>query len=121
MARKILVVDDDEMVLIALEELLRSRGYEIGTASGGKEALEAIEKGAFDLVILDLVMPGMDGYEVCKRIRNHDRYREVPVVMLTALTGEEDRKKGEDAGANLFLPKPISPQRLITLIESALS
>jgi CheY-like chemotaxis protein len=121
MARKILVVDDDEMVLIALEELLRSKGYEIGTASGGKEALEKIERESFDLVILDLVMPGMDGYEVCRRIRSNELYREIPVVMLTALTGEEDRKKGEDAGANLFLPKPISPQRLLSLIESALS
>ena len=121
MARRILVVDDDEMVLIALEELLSSKGYEVRTVPGGVQALETMEKESFDLMILDLVMPGMDGYEVCRRIRRDERFREIPVVMLTALSGEEDRKKGEEAGANLFLPKPISPQRLLALIESALS
>jgi len=121
MARRILVVDDDEMVLIALEELLRSRGYEITTASGGAEALQVMERECFDLLILDLVMPGMDGYELCKRVREVERFRSTPVMMLTALSGEEDRAKGEEAGANLFLPKPISPQRLVSLIESALS
>jgi CheY-like chemotaxis protein len=121
MARRILVVDDDEMVLIAIEELLRSRGYEIITASGGTEALKVMERESFDLLILDLVMPGMDGYELCRRVREVERFRSTPVVMLTALSGEEDRTKGEEAGANLFLPKPISPQRLVSLIESALS
>jgi len=121
MPRKILVVDDDEMVLIALEELLGSKGYDIRTASGGTQARKIIETELFDLLILDLVMPGMDGYELCRRIRQDARFKETPVLMLTALSGEEDKRKGEEAGANLFLPKPISPQRLLSLIESALS
>ena len=120
MAKKILVVDDDEMVLIALEELLRSRGHEPKTVPGGLEALDALSQEAFDLVILDIIMPGMDGYEVCRKIRQEEKWQKLPVIMLTAMSSEEDRRKGETAGADLFLPKPISPQRLLSLIETAM-
>jgi len=120
MAKKILVVDDDEMVLIALEELLRSRGHEPRTVPGGREALDALSQEAFDLVILDIIMPGMDGYEVCRKIRQEEKWQKLPVIMLTAMSGEEDRRKGDAAGADLFLPKPISPQRLLSLIETAM-
>lgn len=120
MSKEILVVDDDEMVLIALEELLRSKGYRPTTVPGGREALEALGRQPFDLVILDIIMPGMDGYEVCRRIRGEEKWKGLPVIMLTAMSGEEDRKKGEEAGADLFLPKPISPQRLLSLVETAM-
>ena len=120
MARKILVVDDDEMVLIALEELLGSKSYDITIAHDGPEALEIVSKGQFDLLVLDIIMPEMDGFELCGNIRKKESYRDTPVIMLTALHGDDDKKKGEDAGANLFLPKPISPQRLLSLVESAL-
>ncbi|MEW6441772.1 MAG: response regulator [bacterium] len=120
MPKKVLVVDDDEMVLIALEELLRSKGYQPKAVPGGEEALDALAKESFDLVVLDIIMPGMDGYEVCRRIRRQESLRDLPVVMLTAMSSEDDRKKGEAAGANLFLPKPISPQRLLSLIEAAM-
>ena len=103
MAKRILVVDDDEMVLIALKELLGFKGYETRVVSGGAEALDALREQVFDLVILDIIMPGMDGYEVCRKIRREERWRTLPVVMLTAMSGEEDRKKGEEAGADPFL------------------
>ena len=120
MAKKILVVDDDELVLIAIQELLSPLGYSVTTFSNGPGALEKASSERFDLVMLDVIMPEMDGFEVCRRIRTMDSYAETPILMLTAKSGEEDRQRGMEAGANLYLPKPISPRRLIGLVEEAL-
>ena len=120
MAKKILVVDDDELILIAIQELLTPSGFTVTTLSSGPEALEKASSDLFDLVILDVIMPEMDGYEVCRRIRKMDSYAETPILMLTAKSAEEDKQRGMEAGANLYLPKPISPRRLIALVEEAL-
>lgn len=120
MTKKILVVDDDELVLIALEALLSPRGYEVTTVSNGDEALESLKKKKFDLLILDILMPGMNGFELCQKIRTIDDYKVVPIIMLTAKSGSEDKKRGIEVGANLFLPKPIAPQHLIDLIKKSL-
>jgi DNA-binding response OmpR family regulator len=100
MAKRILIVDDDEMVLIALNELLRPEGY--------------------DLLMLDVIMPEMDGFELCKKIREKENYKETPIVFLTAKSQEEDRVHGIDAGANLFLSKPISPEKLLGIISDTI-
>ena len=120
MARKILIVDDDEMVLMALNELLKPVGYHVKTVSSGKEALNRIAEDCFDLLMLDIVMPEMDGFELCRRIREREDYRETPVVFLTAKSREGDRKEGMKAGANLFLSKPISPDKLLNVIADTL-
>ncbi len=120
MSKRILVVDDDELVLVALVELLSPKGYSVSTALGGHQALEKVEKNGFDLLILDIIMPQMDGYQLCQRIRAMERYSEIPIIMLTAKSGEEDKLHGLEAGASLFLPKPISPQRLLEMIESTI-
>ena len=120
MGKRILVVDDDELVRLALEELLRPEGYEIHAVSSGKEALNRIAENAYDLLMLDIIMPEMDGIELCRKIREKDDYSEVPIVFLTAKSREEDRSVGLEAGANLFLSKPISPEKLLTLISEAI-
>ncbi len=120
MAKKILVVDDDELVLIAIQELLTPMGFSVKTFSSGAEALTEITREHFDLIILDVIMPEMDGFEVCRRIRNTESYAEIPVIILTAKSGDEDKKRGVEVGANLYLPKPISPKRLIALVEEAI-
>jgi CheY-like chemotaxis protein len=120
MSQKILVVDDDELVVLAIRELLTPMGFLVTTCSSGPEALEKAIADRYDLVILDVIMPEMDGFEVCQRIRQIDSYAETPIMMLTAKSGEEDRQRGMEAGANLYLPKPISPKRLITLVEEAM-
>lgn len=120
LAKKILVVDDDELVLSAIQELLTPMGFSVATRSNGPAALEAAARERFDLVILDVIMPEMDGFEVCRRVREIESYAETPILMLTAMSGEVDRQKGLDAGANLYLPKPIAPRRLIALVEEAL-
>jgi DNA-binding response OmpR family regulator len=120
MSKKILVVDDDELVLIAIRELLTPVGFAVTTSPNGCDALEKTASDQFDLVILDVIMPEMDGFEVCQQIRQIASYAETPVMMLTAKSGEEDRQRGLEMGANLYLPKPISPKRLIALVEEAI-
>lgn len=116
MGKRILIVDDDEMVLMALQELLKPEGYTIEAASRGREALSKLEEGDYDLLMLDVIMPEMDGFELCKRIREKENYREVPIVFLTAKSRDEDRVRGLDAGASLFLSKPISPDKLLSIV-----
>jgi CheY-like chemotaxis protein len=120
MARRVLIVDDDELVLMALRELLRSEKYEVQTFSRGSAALEKLDQEDFDLLILDIVMPEMDGFELCTLIRKKDRYRDKPILFLTAKNQEEDIKRGLAAGASLFLSKPISPHKLLTVIKETI-
>ena len=117
MAKTILVVDDDELVRIALNELLRPEGYEVHPVPSGAEALEKLDQNDYDLLMLDIIMPEMDGYELCKRIREKENYRETPIVFLSAKSRDEDRVQGLDAGANLFLSKPISPEKLLEIVS----
>lgn len=116
-----MVVDDDELVLTAVGELLQTRGYVVEGCLSAKTALEKLPDEDYDLFILDIIMPEMDGFELCEELRKIPKFAETPVIMLTAKAGEEDRKHGLEVGANLYLPKPISPQRLLDLIEDVLS
>jgi two-component system, OmpR family, alkaline phosphatase synthesis response regulator PhoP len=120
MPKKILIVDDDELVLIALKELLKAENFVVQTFSRGTEALKKLDQEDFDLLILDIIMPEMDGFELCRQIRQKNLYKEKPIIFLTAKNQEEDKKKGLEAGATLFLSKPISPQRLLALIADAI-
>jgi DNA-binding response OmpR family regulator len=120
MARRVLIVDDDELVLIALRELLRSEKYEVETFSRGSAALQRLDQENFDLLILDIVMPEMDGFELCTLIRKKDHYRDKPILFLTAKNQIEDLKRGQEVGASLFLSKPISPHKLLALIKEAI-
>jgi CheY-like chemotaxis protein len=120
MAAKIMVIDDDDLVLLAIQELLTPLGFAVETHPNGPEALERLAKNHFDLIILDVIMPEMDGFEVCRRVREIPAYAETPILMLTARSSDEDRKKGMEVGANLYLPKPISPTRLIAMVKEAL-
>ena len=120
MAKRILIVDDDEMVRIALNELLKPEGYEIDSAGSAKEALNKIDEKSYDLLMLDIIMPEMDGFELCTRIREKENYRETPVVFLTAKSREEDKARGIEAGADLFLSKPISPEKLLGIVSETI-
>jgi DNA-binding response OmpR family regulator len=121
MPHRILVVDDDILVLDALRELLIADGYEVLTATRGHEALEIMEREHVDLVVLDVVMPKMTGFDVCRQIRaRHDEKRGVKIIMLTAKTDPRDQELGEEAGSDLYLTKPIDPRKLKELIHSTL-
>ena len=116
----ILVVDDHPQNVQLLADRLLPYGYQVATADNGESALAAIAASPPDLVLLDVVMPGLDGYEVCRRIRANPQTTMLPVVMVTALDSKGERVKGLDAGANDFLGKPISNEELRARVESLL-
>jgi adenylate cyclase len=117
---KILVVDDTPRNVKLLADLLAVKGYSVVTALSGREALAQLEAAQPDLVLLDVVMPEMSGYEVCRKIRENGATAILPVVMVTALDPTEERVKGIDAGADDFLIKPINQPELLARVRSLL-
>ena len=118
MTARILVVDDIPANVKLLEARLRAEYFEVLTAPNGVEALETCENGKIDLVLLDVMMPGMDGFEVCRRLKADPATAHVPVVMVTALDGMDDRVNGLEAGADDFLTKPVNDLQLMTRVKS---
>jgi class 3 adenylate cyclase/CheY-like chemotaxis protein len=116
-ASTVLVVDDLPQNVRLLEAILAPRGYDVRSAASGEEALEAIAGSDIDLVLLDIVMPGMDGYEVCRRVREQADTAYLPVVMVTA-SGDEQKVKALEAGADDFLTKPIDRSELLARVAS---
>ena len=117
---KILIVDDESSARGALEVLLRREGFEVREVHDGRSALEECATFRPDLILLDIVMPGMDGFEVCRRIKNTPETRLTPVVLITGLSDTEDRINGINAGADDFLSKPIDFSELHARIRSLL-
>jgi len=116
----ILCVDDEPCNLALLEALLVPRGYEVLKSENGREALARISEQKIDLVLLDVMMPELDGFEVCRKIKDNDRYRSIPVVMITAMTAKEDRVRAIEAGAEDFISKPIDSSEVLARIRMLL-
>ena len=117
---RILVVDDTAHNVKLLADILGARGYAVSTASSGKQALEKVISEPPDLVLLDVVMPEMSGYEVCRAIRDSPATARLPVVMVTALDPGQERIKGIEAGADDFLTKPINVKSFLEAVETLL-
>jgi DNA-binding response OmpR family regulator len=116
----ILVVDDDPKHLRLMDALLQPRGYTVMTSSDGAAALDQVHRASPDLILLDVMMPQVDGFEVCKLLKDHPETRLIPVVMMTALDRMEDRIKGLDAGADDFLTKPVHRDELLARVRTSL-
>ena len=121
MSRRILVVDDDPRLLHVVAMYLSIEGYEVDTAANGEEGLRLLEQKRPDLVILDVMMPGIDGLEACRRIKSNPETRSIPVVLFTALSRTDDVENGRAAGANRFINKPFSLIGLGAVIRSFLA
>jgi len=120
MNQKILLVDDDERLLRALDYSLRQEGYVVVKARDGLEALEKMNTDPPDLVILDLMLPRLDGFEVCRRIRSSPQTRDLPVIILSAKQEEVDRVLGFRLGADDYVTKPFSPSELVLRVKAVL-
>jgi two-component system OmpR family response regulator len=117
MSFRVLLVDDDARLYELLQSYLGQNGVQLARAKDGREGLTVLEAGGFDAVLLDVMMPGMDGLEVCKRIRARSK---IPVIMLTAKGDETDRVVGLEIGADDYVPKPFSPRELLARLRAVL-
>src|ERR1700722_18909982 len=117
MSVRVLLIDDDQRLVELLASYLEQNGVTVTGAPDGARGLAALEAAAFDAVLLDVMMPGMDGLEVCKRIRQKSR---IPVIMLTAKGDETDRVVGLEIGADDYVAKPFSPRELLARLRAVL-
>ncbi len=120
MAKKVLIVDDEVNIVTALEFLLQKSGYEVMAAQNGDEALKRVESFAPDLVLLDVMMPRISGYEVCRRMRERPEWRHIKIIMLSAKGREAEVSKGVSLGADLYVTKPFSNNELVGKIGELL-
>ncbi|MCO4648146.1 Phosphate regulon transcriptiona lregulatory protein PhoB (SphR) [Streptococcus infantarius subsp. infantarius] len=114
---KILIVDDEASILDIVEAYLSAKGYQVFRALSGNEALAKVDVVQPDLIVLDLMLPGLSGLEVCKKIRDSST---VPIIMLTAKTAEKDILEGLSLGADDYITKPFSPKELVARVETVL-
>lgn len=117
MAKKILVVDDEPLIVKLLQARLEKNGYNVVIAHDGQEALDKTYQENPDLIILDIMLPHIDGYYVCKALRSDEKYKAIPIVMLTGRTLAQDIKMGMDLGAVSYVQKPFKPNVLMGIIE----
>jgi CheY-like chemotaxis protein len=118
--KKILVVDDDPYILMSLEFLMQKNGYTVVVARNGTEALQLIQQEIPDLVVLDIMMPDIDGYAICEFIKKQPALRHIIVIFLSAKTRESDQRKGLELGAAAYVYKPFSTRSLIKEINQLL-
>lgn len=121
MGKKVLIVDDERNIVTALEYLLQKNGYEVQVAETGEDALAQLDSFSPDLVLLDVMMPKVSGYEVCQRVRSRPEWRDIKVVMLSAKGREVEVSKGMSLGADLYVTKPFSNTELVATIGRLLS
>ncbi len=120
MAKRILVVDDDENILNLEKTILEGQGFQVTRAAGGAEALRLLETASFDLVLLDVMMPEVDGFTVCRKIKEDGRLKDLPVIFLTAKGGGEALAEGFESGAVMYINKPFTANKLLTIVNTML-
>lgn len=117
MAKKILVVDDEPGFVELVTGILAARGYAVSSAADGRQAITMVNKDIPDLIILDIKMPHMSGYDVCRILRDNKRFKDIPIIMLTALAELDNVKTGMALGAVSYISKPFEQNTLLTLIH----
>lgn len=120
MTHRILIVDDEPNIVVPLQFLMEQNGYEVAVAETGEEAIRSVEQFHPDLVLLDIMLPSVDGFEVCQIIRENPDYRGIRIVFLTAMGREMDVAKGMSLGADEFIIKPFSNSEVVSKIKGLL-
>jgi two-component system, OmpR family, alkaline phosphatase synthesis response regulator PhoP len=119
--QSVLIVDDEPNILLSLQFLMKKSGYDVRTARDGEEALAEIERAAPDLVLLDVMMPKIDGFSICERIRANPEWKDMRIIMLTARGRDAEREKGLALGADDYITKPFSTKDAIARVEAVLA
>ncbi|MGE5849832.1 MAG: response regulator [Candidatus Methylomirabilota bacterium] len=120
MGSRVLFIDDDPLVGKLVRDLLEQEGFQATVATSGQQGLELARRSPPDVILLDIMMPGMDGFEVCEVIRRDDTLQYIPVVMLTAMGSQKLNERAFAAGAEVCMTKPFSPERLLNALNIAL-
>lgn len=118
---RILIVDDEPNIVLALELLMKKAGFEVQTVDDGEKAIHALSEFRPDLVLLDIMMPKMDGYEVCQRIRSDASLRNIRIIMLTAKGREVEKEKGLVLGVDSYITKPFSTREVVAKVKELLA
>lgn len=120
MAKRVLVVDDEPNIVLSLEFLMRRAGFEVAVARNGSEALAALEGAPPDLLLLDVMMPELDGFEVCEQVRARHDWKATRIIMLTARGRDQERERGLALGADAYVTKPFSTRELVEKVRQML-
>jgi DNA-binding response OmpR family regulator len=118
--KRVLVCDDDPVILRLLQVNLELEGYDVVTGRNGEEAVSLAAETTPDLVILDIMMPRLDGYQACEQIKSNDATRDIPVIFLSAKAQQSDIDKGEEFGVSAYLTKPFDPNELLSVVDRLL-
>ena len=120
MSKTVLIVDDEEYIVTSLEYVMKSAGYEVVVAYDGEQAIEKIKATAPDLLILDVMMPKLDGFEVCEKIRANPLWESIRIIMMTAKGRDSERDKGISLGADAYMTKPFSTRDILKRVTELL-
>ncbi len=118
MAKKILLIDDDPKILVLQKTILSKEGYAVETAADGREGIEKLKQERFDGIVLDVMMPYMDGYETAKQIKKIEAHKTTPIVMVTATTERDAMTQGFSSGAVVFMSKPFTAKKFLSVIQT---
>lgn len=118
--KRLLLIDDDPNLILLVKDYLEFRGYEVITAENGREALEVLEQEIPDMIICDVMMPEMDGYQFVNQVRQDDRTSWIPILFLSAKGQSQDKIKGLNIGADVYMVKPFEPEELVAQVEASL-
>jgi DNA-binding response OmpR family regulator len=121
MTKKILIVDDEPNILMSLDFLFKKKGFEVFVARNGREAMQLLEENTPNITLLDIMMPEVDGYEVCRFIRQHDQLKHMGVIFLSAKSKKTDMDKGIEAGADMYMTKPFSTRELVENVNTVIN
>ena len=120
MSKTVLIVDDEEYIVTSLEYVMKSAGYDVVVAYDGEQAIEKVKETAPDLLILDVMMPKLDGFEVCEKIRANPLWESIRIIMLTAKGRDSERDKGISMGADAYMTKPFSTRDILKRVTELL-
>jgi DNA-binding response OmpR family regulator len=120
MPKKILVVDDEPSIIVPVQFLMEQKGYDVMVAFSGEEAMEIIAEKRVDLILLDIMLPVIDGFEVCQRVRENPRWHKIKIILLTALGSDANVEKGLALGADAYITKPFSNIQIVSKVKELL-